>query len=81
MAAATSQLSMWQMILTLLVEYSSARKDQQAMRSQFAVSVRIENENCSMHIKDISYPNGNLVQLEAKKKNLVESGEATHWSA
>ena len=42
MAAATSQLSMWLMIMTLLVEYSSARKDRQAMRSQFTVSVRTE---------------------------------------
>ena len=34
-----------------------------------------------MHFKDISYPNGNLVQLEAKKKNLVETCEDTDWSA
>ena len=38
------------MILTLLVEYSSALKDRKAMHSQYAVSVRAVHEKRSMHL-------------------------------
>ena len=31
--------------------------------------------------QDMSYPNGNVAKLEAKKKNLVESSAATDWLA
>ena len=31
--------------------------------------------------QDIPFPNWNVAQLEAKKKNLVESSEATDWLA
>ena len=31
--------------------------------------------------QDIPFSNWNVAQLEAKKRNLVESSEATDWSA